>query len=179
MIYVKYNVLIIITRRKYDSEIFLLLYFTCNLFVRIGRSLDEQTRSSERYRLETPRPRSRSRSLPRTIGPFAQFIMFRLSSHLTREIEWRFSFGDTGSLASNNNGGLSSSLPLRSPSPPPLFRAPLSVCSHCPASNYCTRNDRPFAAVLRYRVSVIRTLVSGLRFSDASRNPSVALLADP
>jgi len=31
-----------------------------------------------------------------------QFIMFRLSSHLAREIEWRFSFSDTGSPAGDN-----------------------------------------------------------------------------
>jgi len=42
------------------------------------------------------RPRLSRRSLTRSGNRlFVQFIMFRLSSHLAREIEWRFSFADT------------------------------------------------------------------------------------
>lgn len=83
------------------------------------------TRSLERYRMSrdidwdcrSPRPGDRS---------LGQFIMFRLSSHLAREIEWRFSFGDISGTG-NNSAAVSLSFSLL-----PFYR-------HCPASNYCTR----------------------------------------
>lgn len=68
---------------------------------------DFTTRSLERYRMS----RNVDCRSPRdpTIGGFEQFIIFRLSSHLAREIEWRFSFGDI-SRPGNNSAAVS--LPL-------------------------------------------------------------------
>lgn len=79
-------------------------------------SFDKEARSLALYRnvnvwRRRPRPVNRvvlpGRSDDRLL---AQFIMFRLSSHLAREIEWRFSFGDTGRPGGNNSGAVSLSL---------------------------------------------------------------------
>lgn len=107
--------------------------------------------------LETT-PSESPASFSGTIRPvsLAQFIMFRLSFHLAREIEWRFSFGDTG--PGNNDGDLSHP-PAQTPSHP---RLPLP--RHCPARIIVLATARSLRAVLPPRVPVIRTLVTRLHF---------------